>query len=105
MTTDASNSALPMRVVYKYELWPWQNTYNVGANPIVRHVDEQNGKAFMWVEQDVSGVATVDILVVGTGVAFDGFGRFVGTVMLRDEGLVLHVYELACTSGEEQTDG
>jgi len=100
MTELPSKYASADRVVYKYELWPWQQTYKVGPSPIVRHVDEQDGKLCMWVEQGYGAPSELRILVVGTGALLpDNVGDFIGTALLRDDGLVLHVYELRSTNG------
>lgn len=84
------------RVIYKYDLalTDSQTIQRVGANPVVRHFAQQEGRLRVWVEHDLEGVETLSLELRGTGHPVGEVGEFIGTVMTWD-GFVWHLYQSA----------
>jgi len=88
-----------MNKIYKYNIplptlvREWRlPLYN---NSIVRHVGEQNGQVYIWVEIDEDFMFDIKertFFIVGTGHYIDNNSDFIGTVQMKN-GLVWHVYE------------
>lgn len=68
----------------------------VRAGSEVLHVGVQKGRPFVWVAEKISetGTETLEFLIMGTGFEFEGRDnyRFLGTLLLREDTLVLHIF-------------
>lgn len=90
------------RVVYKYLLQPLTTTtLSVPAGACVRHIGEQHGGLFAWIEHPSvvapeSPLTWLKLTVIGTGQTVPEPGRYVGTVtvpVLLQGLFVWHVYD------------
>jgi len=88
-----------MNKIYKYYI-PFQDlhmdwTLALRKNSIVRHVGEQSGQVYIWVEIDEDFMFDTEertFFIVGTGQFIDFNSEYIGTVQMEN-GLVWHVYE------------
>jgi hypothetical protein len=84
------------RRVLKYHFRPGVNDYRwpPGARPVFVHA--QHGRLCMWVDMPIAVVEGEDrrFIVVATGDRLDADVTYVGTALLADGALVLHVFEV-----------
>lgn len=84
------------RVIYKYPLSPQNCDILLPVGSTIRHVGQQNGDLFLWVEVWKDGIPQElrRFRVYGTGWTLPQHYRFIGTVQLPGVELVWHVIEL-----------
>lgn len=83
-----------MKAVWKFTLHPYaRNMMPVGAKPLSVHA--QGSDICMWALVDTEAeLEDRQFVIVGTGhEVHDHAGEFVGTALLADGRLVLHVFE------------
>lgn len=83
--------------IFKYEIEPGNNHgYSTVAMPRgsqLLHVDAIDGRLFVWAKVGDSSSLPVRFKVIGTGHEFDGGGyTHIGTAIMRELGLVWHVF-------------
>jgi hypothetical protein len=85
-----------MKQIWKYELPKESNTISMPKNAEVLSVEPQNNKVCIWAKVDPSKyLENRTFVIFGTGHNIDNDINlhFIGTVLLFDGSIVLHVFE------------
>lgn len=81
-------------VVWKTELGPGQRLYNMPKGAELLSVAIQRGVPTLWFRCDPDAPKeSRNLLLIGTGQAFPGNWRFVGTMLTEDQNFVFHVFD------------
>lgn len=86
------------KTIYKYGLGMAQEEIEMPVGSTILHIGTQHGKICMWVEVNPENpIVKRTIEIYGTGdLIRQDMGiskKYLGTVKLNDETLILHVYE------------
>lgn len=83
-----------MKCIYKYEIDIDTGQVDLPALAVILSVGVQHGRLVCWALVNESASEVVrHLTVIGTGMRAVGDGRFLGTHLLRDGSLVLHVWD------------
>lgn len=84
-----------MKTVWKYSLGPYGGSIDMPSGAKALHLAKQDGFICLWVEVDPdTPLMERHFVPVGTGHEVPDGAVYVGTVLLDDDSLVLHFYEV-----------